>query len=207
MFQFIYQIIVMLVLTYLGPKICDIEYNFYSTEMKNADGTPSYRMLHQTFLFQTFIMMNLFNMINCRVLDAMPVRAEIEESSIEEASQKNKPNFNIFTRPFNNFWFWIIFFGELNVQMLMVGYAWLGVFFTTTPLTFGMHMTAVGLGLGSWAVCALTKLTGDKTINAMPEFGEDEKALQAAQERTSRASSMIAMTPADADNKTIDDDE
>lgn len=207
MFQFIYQLICMLVLTYFGPKICDIEYNFYSTEMKNADGTPSYRMLHQTFLFQVFIMMNLFNMINCRVLDAMPVRAEIEESSIEEASMKNKPNFNIFTRPFNNFWFWIIFFGELNVQMIMVGYAWLGVFFTTTPLTFGMHMTAVGLGIGSWAVCALTKLTGDKTINAMPEFGEDEKALQAAQERTSRASSMIAMTPADADNKTIDDDE
>jgi len=196
----------MLVLTYLGPKMFDIEYNLYKTEMKNADGTASFRMLHQTFLFQTFIMMNLFNMINCRVLDAMPRKVEIEESSIEEATQANKPNFNIFQRPFGNFWFWIIFFGELNVQFLMVGYAWLGVFFTTTPLSFGMHMTAVGLGLGSWGVCALTKLSGDKVINAMPEFGEDEKALRDAQERTSRATAVMNIQPGENDdNKTIDE--
>ncbi len=195
----------MLVLTYLGPKMFDIEYNLYKTEMKNANGTASFRMLHQTFLFQTFIMMNLFNMINCRVLDAMPKRQEIEESSIEEASQGNKPNFNIFQRPFSNFWFWIIFFGELNVQFLMVGYAWLGVFFTTTPLSFGMHMTAVGLGLASWGVCALTKLTGDKLINSMPEFGEDEKALRDAQERTSRATAVMNIQPGETDDKTIDE--
>ena len=200
LFQFLYQIVTMLVLTYLGPKICDIEYNLYKTEMKNADGSASYRMLHQTFLFQVFIMMNLFNMVNCRVLDAMPRKQDIEESSIEEAGQTNKPNFNIFMRPFGNFWFWIVLFAELNIQFIMVGYAWLGVFFTTTPLTFGMHMTAVGLGLGSWAVCALTKVTGDKVINAMPEFGEDEKALRDAQERTSRATAVMNVQPGDFDD-------
>lgn len=206
MFQFIYQLIVMLVLTYLGPMMFGIEYNLYKTEMKNADGTDSFRILHQTFLFQTFIMMNLFNMINCRVLDPVPSRSSVEESSVEEqANQKTKPNFNIFARPFNNFWFWIIFFGELNVQFIMVGYKAMGIFFATTPLTFGMHLTAVLLGLGTWGICAITKVTGDKMVDAMPEFGEDESALKQAQEVTSRANSMIDIQPVDAD-KTIDDE-
>ena len=69
-----------------------------------------------------------------------------------------------------------------------------------------MHMTAVGLGLASWGVCALTKLTGDKVINAMPEFGEDEKALRDAQERTSRATAVMNIQPGEEDNnKTIDE--
>ena len=189
--QGIYQLLVMIFLLFVGPKISNIEYNMFQTEMTNPDGTPSYRMLHQTFMFQCFIMMNLFNMINCRVLDPMPRELNVEESSIEEQAQAQKPEFNIFTRPFNNFWFWVVFFGELNVQFIMVGYPVFGKLFTTTPLTFGMHMTAVGLGLGSWAVAALTKLTGAKFVNAMPEFGEDEDALKKAQAHTNRASNAL----------------
>ena len=62
----------------------------------------------------------------------------------------------------------------------MVGYPRVGKLFTTTPITFGMHMTAVGLGLGSWALAAIMKVTGKKFVEAMPTFGEGEEALQAA---------------------------
>lgn len=44
-------------------------------------------------------------------------------------------------------------------------------------MTFGMHMTAVGFGIGSWILAAIMKCTGAKILNCMPEFGEGEEAL------------------------------
>lgn len=81
-------------------------------------------------------------------------------------------------RPFQNFWYWIIFFGEMNLQFFMVGYGGLlGAIFQTTPMTFGMHMTALSFGLGSWILAAIMKFTGAKMLRCMPEFGEGEEAL------------------------------
>ena len=86
--------------------------------------------------------------------------------------------FNIFQRPFQNLWFWIVLFAELNIQFLMTSYSgFFGTLFRSTPMSLGLHMTAIGLGLGSWLLAALMKLTGKKMINMMPEFGEDAKAL------------------------------
>ena len=126
----------------------------------------------------------LFNMLNCRILDQMPVELEGSPSDIADdsrADEHEKPaarEFNIFLRPFSNFWFWIVFFGELNLQFFMVGYGGiLGGIFQTTPMSFGMHMTAVGFGIGSWALAAAMKTTGLKFLNCMPEFGEGEEAL------------------------------
>ena len=54
----------------------DIEYNLYTTKLRDTENDveyPTARLLHQTFLFQTFVMMNMFNMLNCRILDQMPV--------------------------------------------------------------------------------------------------------------------------------------
>ena len=36
--------------------------------------------------------------------------------------EANKPQFNIFTRFWSNQWFWIIFFFEINIQLLIIGY-------------------------------------------------------------------------------------
>lgn len=107
----------------------------------------------------------------------MPSDRSIEDSSLLDESLNRKNNrreFNICQRPFQNFWFWIILFGELNIQMLMVGYSgFFATLFRSTPLTFGMHLTAVCLGLGSWFLAALIKLTGKKMLACMPVFGED----------------------------------
>jgi len=43
-----------------------------------------------------------------------------------------------------------------------------------------MHMTAVGLGLGSWALAAIMKVTGRKFVEAMPVMGEGEEDLKMA---------------------------
>lgn len=130
-------------------------------------------------------MMNMFNMLNCRILDQMPVlsgdKSQQEIADHSQAEEMDKPpdrEFNIFLRPFSNFWYWIVFFGELNLQFFMVGYGGVfGAIFQTTPMSFAMHMTAVGFGIGSWILAAIMKTTGNKLLECMPEFGEGEEAL------------------------------
>jgi len=196
--QGIYQIFVMIILMYAAPQAGDYPYNLFSTELTNPiTGTLSARAVHQTFMFHCFVMMNLANMINCRVLDVVPKEVSIEESALDEIAEdnSNKPQYNIFTRPFNNLWFWIIFLAELNVQFLMIGYPDLGKLFTTVPLTLGMHMTAVGLALGSWIIAAIMKSTGKKLLAIMPEFGEDQEALDAAKARSSVVEGAMTFEP------------
>ena len=194
--QGIYQLIVMYIMLFAGPfmfklekpcpegESCNISYNLYTEELLTKTGADSYRKLHQTVMFQVFVFMNLFNMLNCRILDTMPENLSIESSSIAEEGQeggKSGVEFNFLKNPFANFWFWIILFGELNVQMLMVGYGgFFGTLFSTTPMTFGMHLAAIIFGILSWGVAALAKISGPKVLQAMPEFGEDEAALERA---------------------------
>lgn len=209
--QSFYQIFVMLLMLYAGPAMFKIPYNLYTTDLRDKFGDeefPTNRLIHQTLMFQIFVMMNMFNMINCRVLDQMPVVLEgqpeeiADDSRIEEDGKPADREFNIFLRPFSNFWYWIVFFGELNLQFFMVGYGGvLGGIFQTTPLTFGMHMTAVGFGIGAWALAAIMKTTGIKTLNCMPEFGEGKEALEASQRVSSGEAFKKGKTP-DADEMT-----
>jgi len=114
----------MLLLQYVAPIAGGYQYNLFNTEMSLEWDTArwnTYRCIHQTFMFQCFIMMNIFNMINCRVLDPIPQpvpEIDDEEGNEEERAEiiaANKPSFNIFTRFYQNWWFWIILFAELNV--------------------------------------------------------------------------------------------
>lgn len=123
--QSIYQLVIMFLMMYAGPFMFGIEYNLYTTELRYVfldQEYPTSRLLHQTLLFQTFVMMNMFNMVNCRILDQMPVLSDgkneqeiIEDSRADEIDKPADREFNIFLRPFSNFWYWIVFFGELNL--------------------------------------------------------------------------------------------
>lgn len=103
-------------------------------------------------------MMNLFNLINCRVLGS-----------------ENDPEYNIFKNIHHNWWFLVVLLIELNVQFLLVqGYLGLGVIFTTTPMTGAMHLTAIGLGFGSLLVAAAAKATPFQWTTRMPVIKEVE---------------------------------
>ena len=198
--QSLYQTLVMLFLLYLAPIIGGYEYNLFQTEMRYM-GWDTYRTLHQTFMFHAFIMMNLFNMINCRLVDPIPIVEpepdEVSPEELAEIKEKNKPRYNIFMRPFANLWFWIIFFAELNIQFFIIGYMAIGNFFSTTPLSFSMHMTSLGVALGSWAVCAMIKASGPKFLDQMPEIDEDERALQRARAFSTRTTRSVGIANLD----------
>ena len=81
--------------------------------------------------------------------------------------------FNIVNNIHGNRWFLIIFLFELNVQFFLVGYGF--DVFTTTPLTLGMHITAVCLGLGSLLVGVGVKFTPPEYLDKIPKMKEELK--------------------------------
>lgn len=215
--QGIYQLVIMYIMLFAGPFMysvvdecpegvtCNITYNLYQEQLQVGDNIPTYRKLHQTLMFQVFVFMNLFNMLNCRIIDNLP-DPTVEASALGEdgaaEEQTSRVEYNFLKNPFANFWFWIVLFAEFNVQMIMVGYGgFLGTLFTTTPITFGMHITAVMFGLGSWGVSCIAKASGSKLVHSMPEFGEDEDALKAATRIKQAKFARADNNDADADNE------
>mmetsp|Transcript_14890 Transcript_14890/g.25363 ORF Transcript_14890/g.25363 Transcript_14890/m.25363 type:complete len:791 (+) Transcript_14890:874-3246(+) len=128
--QAAYQVLVMVFLMYFGELIFfETSFNLISEPNRDANNLPTSRLVLDTLLFHTFILMNLFNQVNCRVVEAEEI--------------------NVFKTLFNNPFFWAVFILELSVQQLMInvggtslGSALLG----TAPLTQGMVITAWCLG-------------------------------------------------------------
>ena len=119
-------------------------------------------MQHDTLLFQTFVLMSIANMFNCRVLPA-----------------KMERELNVVSHIFGNYWFLIIVLAELNIQVAMTGYPWICIIFGTTPMTFEMQMTALGCAIGSLLVGLFTKLTPfDWTrVYGAKDFGAPPKSI------------------------------
>jgi Ca2+-transporting ATPase len=110
--------------------------------MRDDTGAATDRLRLDTIIFHSFILMNLFNQINCRVVDANEL--------------------NVFTTLFNNPTFWVIMAFEFGVQQLMInaGHSTLGsALLGTAPLTQGMVATCWGFGIFSLVVnVALKKI-------------------------------------------------
>jgi len=86
----------MIILMYFGGLIFfEKSVNLIFDPLRNNDGSPSDRLRLDSIIFNTFILMNLFNQINCRIVSA------------------NQDN--VFKTLFNNIWFWFIILFEFGV--------------------------------------------------------------------------------------------
>lgn len=110
--QSIYQIIVMIVLIYAGPIMFDINYNYIETGFYDSTTSSENKTLHYTLMFNTFMMMTIFNEVNCRRLSVRDL--------------------NIFSEFFNNKSFLLVLLTQIGLQLVMVEYG--GRIFRTTPL-------------------------------------------------------------------------
>ena len=131
--QALYQIVVMTVLMYFGGLMFFEEsFNLITTPLRvQVDGeyVATNRLVLDTICFYTFILMNLFNMINCRIIE----------------DQEFNPLKNIC----NNLMFWVIFALDIGITELMLfagdfdlGSALIG----TAPLSFWQRFTCWVLG-------------------------------------------------------------
>jgi len=91
-----YQIFVLTILMFFGGMIFFTDsFNLVSTPMRGDDGEPTNRLILNTICFHTFILMNLFNAINSRVI------------AIDEM--------NVFKTLINNPFFWLVTIFEIFV--------------------------------------------------------------------------------------------
>lgn len=165
--QAAFQLLVLLFLSYFGTLIFFEEpFNLVTTELLDDKFFPTDRMRMNTMIFHTFILMNLFNQINCRIVDE-------KESSV-------------FGTICNNFTFWIIMAIELALQNYMVWAASLPlgpVLLGTADLTFGQRILCWVLGALSLAVHPLLRKVPLSKFAFMARFDleappEDNFALQ-----------------------------
>jgi Ca2+-transporting ATPase len=140
--QVTYQLLVMIVLVYLGPFfIVEHSFNLITTDLRLEGNIPSERLKLNTIVFHTFVLMNIFNSINCRTISANDM--------------------NVFKTICNNPIFVLVFAIEAGVQSYMVyaakfdlGTAILG----TAELTPKQLITCWSLGAFSLAVNAISKM-------------------------------------------------
>lgn len=94
--QATYQILVMTMLMYFGGLMFfEDGVNLIRAPTRGKDGTGADRLKLDTICFHTFILMNLFNQINCRVIDPKEM--------------------NVFKTLMNNPMFWFVLAGEVAV--------------------------------------------------------------------------------------------
>lgn len=93
---------VMIVLMFFGGLIFfeDSPNLIYTPRRDPVTFKGTNRLILDTICFNTFVLMNMFNMLNCRIVD--------------------QDEINIFKTLFNNQFFWIIFFIEMVIQFLMI---------------------------------------------------------------------------------------
>lgn len=113
-------------------------------ETKMVDIGPSDRWRKDIACFHTFMLMNIFNMINCRVV--------------------NEHQDNVFKTLFNNKIFWFIFLVELAAQNAMVltgeikegPFKFMPKLFGVCDINWKIHLTAWIFGVFPLAIRPLT---------------------------------------------------
>jgi hypothetical protein len=92
--------------------------NLIYTPLRNSQTQKATtRLVLDTICFHTFVLMNIFNMINCRVVD--------------------KDELNVFKTIFNNYIFWLILLIEILIQQLMINQG-------SVKLTIGSALLGTG---------------------------------------------------------------
>ena len=135
--QALYQMIVLLVLLFLGKDIFGLAYeereSFYGEKLVNDEWVMDItkpnvaKLTHYTLIFHTFVFMQIFNEINARKL--------------------GDKEYNVFQGFFNNFLFIGIILATVGIQCAMVEYG--GASVRTIPLTYEQHLICIGIGMFS----------------------------------------------------------
>lgn len=124
--QAIFQVTIILLLLYTGQTLLRLP------------DTPAGQMILSTTIFNTFVFLQLFNEINCRILH---------------------DKLNPFRGLFTNRIFLGIWIGTAIVQIILVNFA--GAPFSTTPIPWSCWLVSLGLGILSLPIALVVRLLPD----------------------------------------------
>lgn len=129
--QSVYQLTILLIILFFGPVIWGIK----NTADFTDDTYVAENYIHFTIFFQTFVMMQVFNAINCRKL--------------------KKYEANVFANFCNNPFFFIIEIIIVIVQFLLVEFG--GQFVKLSALNLSQHLACIAFGIGTLPYTFLVK--------------------------------------------------
>lgn len=127
--QALYQVAAMLIMIHLGHRLFHLPY------------TPTSNTILATTIFTTFVFMQLFNEINCRILDGNQL--------------------NPFRGLFRNSIFVGIWVGTVIIQVVLVFFG--GVAFSTIPIPWYLWLTSIGIAALSLPIAVIIRLLPDWT--------------------------------------------
>jgi Ca2+-transporting ATPase len=110
-----------------------------------------------TIIFNTFVFLQFFNQINCRVI------------GVDE--------YNIFKKPFNSLWFLLIIGIIFFVQWSAT--TWLLFIFETSSLTGEQFFTGVIYGMTVWIAALALKLTPVHWVEKIPIHVDENEIMGA----------------------------
>jgi Ca2+ transporting ATPase len=146
--QSLYQLVILLVLTFVGEKMLDIPSGRFQDLADDVKHEPSQ---HMTVVFNTFVWMQLFNEFNSRKIH--------DEANIFEGLMGN--HVYIYTM-------------ILQIVMQLIIVQTTGSFFNCAPLTVGQWGISIGLGAGAWPLRVVLRCLSAKWL---PAFCRDADAV------------------------------
>ena len=117
--QCLFQCLILIIILYLGPQLFNIEESWGHDHWSQSNGK------HFTIFFHCFVMLQLFNEINCR------------KASLSQV--------NVFKDFFNNWMFQLIFISTFVVQMLLIHFG--GQYLKCARLNLQEHLICIGIGI------------------------------------------------------------
>jgi Ca2+-transporting ATPase len=143
----VWNIFVMLFIILFGRLIAGLDYQFsVPTEITNP-ADPLYadaqaKRKHFTYIFNTFIFLQLFNEINCRKV--------------------GRKDFNVFERFLHNNYFLLVLFGTFAAQIMMC--KWFPGITGTEQMTKGEWGACIAAGSTNLLIAAILKLTPESWV-------------------------------------------
>ncbi|OWZ09373.1 Calcium-translocating P-type ATPase [Phytophthora megakarya] len=146
--QAAYQLVILLMLTFVGEKILDVPSGRFEDLDDDVKHNPTQ---HMTVIFNTFVWMQLFNELNCRKIHDEP---------------------NIFEGLLGNRVYIYVTILQILMQLLIVQCT--GKFFNCEPLTAGQWGISIGLGAISLPLRVILRCF---SVKWLPSFCRDADAV------------------------------
>uniref|UniRef100_K3X6Z0 Calcium-transporting ATPase n=1 Tax=Globisporangium ultimum (strain ATCC 200006 / CBS 805.95 / DAOM BR144) TaxID=431595 RepID=K3X6Z0_GLOUD len=164
--QSVYQLIVLLTLTFAGEKIFNIDSGRFTDEKNLADPNFSKQdpTEHMTIVFNAFVWMQLFNELNCRKIH--------DELNVLEGITGNRV------------YMYVTVF-QIVAQVIIVQCT--GRFFNCAPLDFGQWGATILIGAGSLPIGLALRLLSAKRLPSWMAFCHEADAVEVSQSRVSNA--------------------
>jgi magnesium-transporting ATPase (P-type) len=142
--------------TDIATNITVMAANITEAAVEVAKTTATDKVKHFTFLFNAFVFMHIFNEINCRKVGAT--------------------SFNIFAGILNNWLFLAVLSSVVALQYCFVSFKTVARIFDATTLDSSKFAECVVLGMTTWVISALLKMTPVAWLKKLPiKIDENKK--------------------------------